>query len=171
MPLSACAHAPTHTRMRPNGSESLGRQRCGLSYHHITTMGCRCSKQKRAPGPGRVITGSSLLRKACMHAVTHGSLEPRIVHAADSAPTVCEPRRAKSRCRNTALGGRYPTPAYFLGCFRNLEHSAPHVIATPPPRVPRLTSDISCRGTHLHSWSHRYCRSLCDHNMGSFGQI
>jgi hypothetical protein len=106
-----------------------------------------------------------------MHARSDSRLSPRIFHTADSAPTICEPRRAKSRCSNTARGGGCPTPAYFLGCFRNLEHSAPHVIATPPPRVPRLTSDISCRGTYLHSWSHHYCRSLCDHNMGSFGQI
>ncbi len=64
--------------------------------------------------------------------------------------------RAKRRCRNTARGGRWPTRHFRV--LRNPERSAAHVIATPPRRVPRVPSDISCqcRGTHLFSWSHSY---------------
>ena len=60
------------------------------------------------------------------------------------------------------------TPHQHFRVLRNPERSAPHVIPTPSRSVPRVSSDISCRGTHLHSWSHRYCRSLCDHNVRLF---
>jgi hypothetical protein len=60
------------------------------------------------------------------------------------------------------------TPHLQFRVLRNPERSAPHVIAMPSRRVPRASSEISCRGTHLHSWSHRYCRSLCDHNVRLF---
>ena len=65
----------------------------------------------------------------------------------------------------TTLRVAADTPHQHFRVLRNPERSAPHVIATPSRSVPRVGSDISCRGTHLHSWSHRYCRSLCDHNV------
>ena len=93
-------------------------------------MGCRFSKQQRAPGPGRHNWFEPSTQPEGMHAAD-SRLSPRIFHAADIEPT----------------------------------------IATPSRSVPRVRSDISCRGTHLHSWSHRYCRSLCDHNVRFFPQI
>ena len=71
----------------------------------------------------------------------------------------------------TTLRVAADTPHQHFRVIRNPERSAPHVIATPSRSVPRVSSDISCRGTHLHSWSHRYCRSLCDHNVRFFPQI
>jgi hypothetical protein len=71
----------------------------------------------------------------------------------------------------TALRVAAETPHQHFRVLRNPERSAPHVIAMPSRRVPRVSSDISCRGTHLHSWSHRYFRSLCDHNVRFFPQI
>ena len=68
----------------------------------------------------------------------------------------------------TTLRVAADTPHQHFRVLRNPERSAPHVIATPSRSVPRVGSDISCRGTHLHSWSHRYCRSLCDHNVRFF---
>jgi hypothetical protein len=71
----------------------------------------------------------------------------------------------------TTLRVAAETPHQHFRVLRNPERSAPHVIATPSRSVPRVSSDISCRGTHFHSWSHRYCRSLCDHNVRFFPQI
>ena len=71
----------------------------------------------------------------------------------------------------TTLRVAADTPHQQFRVLRNPERSAPHVVATPSRRVPRVSSDISCRGAHLHSWSHRYCRSLCDHNVRFFSQI
>ena len=68
----------------------------------------------------------------------------------------------------TTLRVAADTPHQHFRVLQNPERSAPHVIATPSWLVPRVGSDISCRGTHLHSWSHRYCRSLCDHNVRFF---
>ena len=68
----------------------------------------------------------------------------------------------------TTLRVAADTPHQHFRVLRNPERSAPHVIAMPSRSVPRVSSDISCRGTHLHSWSHRYCRSLCDHNVRFF---
>ena len=113
---------------------------------------------------------NSRLIKACTQ-LTRGSLRGSFTPLT-SNPPYANRGRAKSRCHNTARGDRYPTPAFFR-VRRNPERSAPHVIATPSWLVPRVGSDISCRGTHLHSWSHpsRYCRSLCDHKCRLFPQI
>ena len=74
----------------------------------ITTTGCRFSKQKRAPGPGRhnwfepSTQGTQLTRGSL-----RGSFTPLT-----SNPPYANRGHAKSRCHNTARGGRYPTPAF-----------------------------------------------------------
>jgi hypothetical protein len=69
------------------------------------------------------ITGSSLLRKACTQ-LTHGSLRGSFTPLT-SNPLYANRGRAKSRRHNTARGGRYPSPAFFRGCF-GLRSAPPH---------------------------------------------
>jgi hypothetical protein len=122
-------------------------------------MGCR-SANKRVDSDA--ITGSSLLRKACAQ-LTHGSLRGSFT-SLTSKPPYANRGRSKSRCHDTARGGRYPTSA-----FQGASESG----ALRPTRysdafAARVGSDIDCRGTHLHSWFHAFCRSLCDHNVRLF---
>jgi hypothetical protein len=94
-------------------------------------------------------------------------LFPRIFDAADIEPTIREPKACqKSASQHCAW--RHMPHTGILGCF-GFGALRPHVVATPPQRAPRVTSGISCCGTHLHSWSsHSYCRNLMRPHRATF---
>ena len=79
----------------------------------ITTMGCRFSKQQRAPGPGRHNWFEPSTQG--MHAAD-SRLSPRIFHATDIKPTICEPRACQKSLSQHCAWRQIPHTS-ILGCF------------------------------------------------------
>jgi hypothetical protein len=136
----------------------------------IATMGCLFSKQKRAPGPGRHDWFEPSTQG--MHAAD-SRLSPRIFHAADIKPTICEPRACQQSVSQHCAWRQIPHTS-ILGCFgirsapphtserrlRGAYHVLPVLSAVVPWRAFALVGLIS------------YCRSSRDTRCNLFlGEI
>jgi hypothetical protein len=84
-------------------------------------MGCRFSKQQRAPGPGRHNWFEPSTQG--MHAAD-SRLSPRIFHAADIEPTICEPRACQKPVSQHCAWRQIPHTS-ILGCF-GIRSAPPH---------------------------------------------
>ena len=87
----------------------------------ITTIGCRFSKQQRAPGPGRHNWFEPSTQG--MHAAD-SRLSPRIFHATDIKPTICEPRACQKSLSQHCAWRQIPHTS-ILGCF-GIRSAPPH---------------------------------------------
>ena len=112
--------ASTSSLIRAKACRRLGEAKIGthpatVGSHTIiiATMGCRFSKQKRAPGPGRHNWFEPSTQG--MHAAD-SRLSPRIFHAADIKPTICEPR-AYQKSLSQHYAWRQTPHTSILGCF------------------------------------------------------
>ena len=119
---------PPHQLIRAKACRRLGEAKIGthpatVGSHTIiiATMGCRSSKQKRAPGPGRHNWFEPSTQG--MHAAD-SRLSPRIFHAADIKPTICEPRACQKSLSQHCAWRQIPHTS-ILGCF-GIRSAPPH---------------------------------------------
>jgi hypothetical protein len=120
--------ASTSSLIRAKACRRLGEAKIGthpatVGSHTIiiATMGCRFSKQKRAPGPGRHNWFEPSTQG--MHAAD-SRLSPRIFHAADIKPTICEPRACQKSLSQHCAWRQIPHTS-ILGCF-GIRSAPPH---------------------------------------------
>ena len=120
--------ASTSSLIRAKACRRLGEAKIGphpatVGSHTIViaTMGCRFSKQKRAPGPGRHNWFEPSTQG--MHAAD-SRLSPRIFHAADIKPTICEPRACQKSLSQHCAWRQIPHTS-ILGCF-GIRSAPPH---------------------------------------------
>ena len=105
------------------GEAKIGTPPATVGSHTIiiTTIGCRFSKQQRAPGPGRHNWFEPSTQG--MHAAD-SRLSPRIFHAADIKPTICEPRACQQSVSQHCAWRQRPHTS-ILGCF-GIRSAPPH---------------------------------------------
>jgi hypothetical protein len=108
---------------RRSGEAKTGAHPATVGSHTviIAPMGCRFSKQQRAPGPGRHNWFEPSTQG--MHAAD-SRLSPRIFHAADIKPTICEPRACQQSVSQQCAWRQIPHTS-ILGCF-GIRSAPPH---------------------------------------------